>query len=67
MKNNRPDDFVDHDHIYISAMVYMQSTCEEDTMGDDEYWGFLVINFISNSGGNVLGEDKIGSVEGYAV
>ena len=40
----RSDDFVDNNEIYISAITYMVN-CNYDVgdVGDNEYWGFLVI------------------------
>lgn len=35
----RPDDFVDNDHTHISAMAHI-ITCDPETVGDDEFWGF---------------------------
>ena len=36
--NDRPDDFVDRNDTHISAMARI-TACEEDLMGDEEYWG----------------------------
>ena len=57
----RPDDFVDNNETHISAMAHMVN-CDHDMgdVGDDEYWGFLVIYAILNVGEEVINaESKI--------
>ena len=46
---------MDNNEIYISAMAHMVN-CDHNVgdVGDNEYWGFLVIYAISNVGEEVM-------------
>ena len=50
--NNRLDDFVNRNDTHISAMARM-TACEEDLMGDEEYWGLSGGKFTPNLGGSL--------------
>ena len=50
--NDRPDDFVDRNDTHISAMARM-TACEEDLMGDEEYWGLPGGKSTPNLGGSL--------------
>ena len=56
VNSERPNDFVNNNYSYISAMTYL-IICEIDIEEDDEYWGLeIVISIFKCNEGATLKE-----------